>query len=161
MQVLSPLALLQAGTHPSPGTVMTNQGGGNAQIVGPTVSEGTMNEFRFLDPPANTTALSVLVTAGQPFVVSLTFFSQSSGGAPFLPAPTIDQDGCQAGSNAADVIPGGWNVACLLGVTGDFVIRALVDCQAAATPTSSGWAVTLLIVSIAGAVLVVWRRAAV
>jgi hypothetical protein len=141
-QIEHSITLYNAGPHPTPGAVMINQGGGNAQVVGPTLSDGVMNEFRFLDPPANTTALRVPIVAGQIFVVSLTFINQSSGGAPFVPAPTIDQDGCQPLKNAADVLPGGWLDACPLGVTGDFVIRAVIDCQMTEVPpipTLSQW----------------------
>jgi uncharacterized repeat protein (TIGR01451 family) len=47
-----------------------------------------------------------------------------------------DTDGCQAGRNAifAELAPGTnvWFSACALGVQGDWVIRAVVDCQAGA-----------------------------
>jgi hypothetical protein len=39
-----------------------------------------------------------------------------------------DADGCQAGRNTIDAIGLGWISSCLLGVGGDWVIRAVVDC---------------------------------
>jgi hypothetical protein len=148
-QIEQSISLYQVGAFPFPGPIMINQGGANAQILTPTLADGVMNEFRFLDSPANTTALSVPIAAGQVFVVSLTFLNQSSGGGPFAPAPTIDQDGCQPFKNTVDVIPGGWVDACPLGVTGDFVIRAVIDCQTQALPTSSVWGIGVLATSLA------------
>ncbi len=148
-QIEQSITLYGAGTHPTPGAILQSQGVDPAQVVGPTLSDGVMNEFRFLDPPANTKAMSVPVTNGQTFVVSLTFLNQSSGGAPFAPAPTIDQDGCQPQKNAVDVLPGGWNDACPLGVTGDWVIRAVIDCQAPPVPASS-WLGAGALVSLLG-----------
>ena len=138
------ITIFGGGTHPTPGPVLINQGGANAVVSGPTLFDGVMNEFRFLDPPTNATALRVPVVVGQPFVVSLLFLNQSSGGAPFAPAPTIDQDGCQPATNAVDVLPGGWSDACPLGVTGDFVIRAIVDCAPASVPAARSWSLALL-----------------
>lgn len=80
--------------------------------------------------------------------MSLQFLNQSSGGAPFVPAPTIDQDGCQPLTNAVDVIPGGWVDACPLGVTGDWVIRAVIDCQAVPTPVSGTWGTAFLVAAL-------------
>ncbi|MBW2271205.1 MAG: hypothetical protein JRH16_21855 [Deltaproteobacteria bacterium] len=148
-QIEFAVSLFSTGTHPTPGAVMINQGGANAVVWAPTLLDGVMNQFRFLDPPANTTAMSVPIVAGQQFVVSLEFINQSSGGAPFAPAPTIDQDGCQPLTNAVDVIPGGWLDACPQGVTGDFVIRAVVDCQASAVPVSNEWSSPVLVAMLA------------
>jgi hypothetical protein len=120
-QVEQALTLFSAGTFPTPGASL-------ASIPGPTLSDGVMNEFRYLDPPINSIPLQIPVSSGQDFVVSVQFFNQSSGN-PFAPSVTYDQDGCQTGANTADVIPGGWFDACLLGVSGDWVIRAIVDCE--------------------------------
>jgi hypothetical protein len=46
------------------------------------------------------------------------------------PSVVTDNDGCQAGKNGIFAIPGGWFSSCVLGVSGDFVIRAVVDCEA-------------------------------
>lgn len=119
-QLEQSLTLFAGGTFPTPGATL-------AQIPGPMLVDGVVNEYRFLDPPTNSMPLQVPVAAGQTVVVSLQFLNQSSGN-PFAPSVTYDQDGCQASSNAVDVLPGGWSDACPLGITGDFVIRAVVDC---------------------------------
>jgi hypothetical protein len=138
------ITIFGGGAHPTPGPVLINQGGANAVVLAPTLADGIMNEFRYLDPPTDSSPMRVPVAAGQDFVVSLEFLNQSSGGGPFVPAPTIDQDGCQAATNAVDVSPGGWNDACPLGATGDFVIRAVVECSAP-VPLSRDWSPALLI----------------
>ncbi len=132
--------------------------------MAPLLTDGIVNEFRFLDPPSNTVPLSVPVTGGQSFVVSLKFFNQSSGGAPFLPDIVYDSDGCQLGLNSVDVMPGGWFDACLVGVTGDWALRAVIDCAPPNTtppvPSTSGWGaaglVSLLLA--AGATVLAQRR---
>lgn len=106
------------GAFPTPGIPL-------AVITAPVLSDGTINEFRFLDPPQDSVALQVPVISGQSFVVGLEFLNQSSGN-PVASAIEIDQDGCQSGLNSVFVMPGGWTDACLLGVTGDFGIRAIV-----------------------------------
>ena len=156
-QIEQSITLYNAGTHPTPGAIMLSQGSDPAQVVAPTLFDGVMNEFRFLDPPANTKAMSVPVTSGQTFVASLTFLNQSSGGAPFAPAPTIDQDGCQPLKNAVDVLPGGWMDACSLGVTGDFIIRAVIDYQPPPVPAASPIGTALLVALLAAVSLsVAW-----
>ncbi len=47
---------------------------------------------------------------------------------PLGPSVVNDIDGCQAGKNTVDAIGIAWISSCLLGVTGDWVIRAVVDC---------------------------------
>jgi hypothetical protein len=146
---------------PTPGAPLLNQGAVNAVIPLPTLIDGSMNEFRFLDPPTNAVPLSVPVTAGQSFVIGLKLLNQSAGGGPFAPSVVYDQDGCQSLRNAVDVIPGGWNDACPLGVTGDWVIRAVVDCQPSAVPAMGGPALALLLAGVAAlGVAAIARRTA-
>ena len=71
------------------------------------------------------------------FAVSLQFVNQSATN-PFAPSVTYNTDGCQTGANAVDVLPGGWIDACLAGVTGDWVIRAVIDCTES-LPVASPW----------------------
>jgi hypothetical protein len=129
------ISIFSSGTFPTPGPLLLNQGGGDAEILGPTLTDGIMNEFRHLDPPIDATPLSVPVSQGETFVVSLKLFNTNSGN-PFAPSVVADQDGCQASRNAVDVLPGGWVDACVLGVTGDWVIRAVVDCDEPPIPTA-------------------------
>lgn len=110
------------GIFPIPGTQLLF-------LEGPVLTDGVMNEFRFIDEQ-NTIPISIPVTAGQTFVVAFRFDSDPF---PFF-GPSVCTDvgsGCQAGRNA---IGPTWVNACSLGVTGDFIIRAVVDC---AEPTGA------------------------
>jgi hypothetical protein len=138
---------------------LINQGGGNAVVLGPVLSDTAMNEFRFLDPPADTQPLQVPVTQGQTFVVSLEFANQSSGN-PFASGPGLDTDGCQNGLNAGNIQPGGWTDLCLAALPGDLVIRAVVDCTAPEVPAASPTGLVLLAAALLGtAGLLVCRHA--
>ena len=108
-----------AGTFPTPGGLL-------ASVTGPLLVDGSVNEFRYLDPPTNSVALQVPVSAGQTFVVAIEFLNQSSGNM-FASGVGYDGDGCQTGKNSVFAIPGDWSDACLLGVAGDFGIRAIVS----------------------------------
>ena len=106
---------------------LQNAGGVDATIPGPSLVDGQLNEIRFLDSTADTVPLSVPVSAGQTFVVSLEFLNDVTNN-PFASTVVWDMDGCQTGRNGNFVIPGGWQDSCLIGVTGDWMIRAVVDC---------------------------------
>jgi hypothetical protein len=106
-------------TFPTPGAEL-------ALLEGPVLTPGYWNEFRYLDE-AGTIPLNVPVTAGQQFYVTLQFYNPTdvgNGG----PSVVRDVDGCQNGKNVIYAIPGGWWNSCLLGVAGDFAIRAIVNC---------------------------------
>ena len=105
------------GTFPTPGALA-------AQVVGPSLNDGSNNEMRHLNPPTNTIPLNVPVTAGQTVVVALEF-ANASNPAPFGSGVEIDQDGIQLGKNSIFAQPGGWAAAGPVGVTGDFGIRAV------------------------------------
>ena len=83
------------------------------------MTDGALNEFLVPIP--------VAVDQNQTFVVSLKFLEAP----PLVVGPSVvaDNDGCQFGKNAIFAIPGGWSNSCLLGVSGDFVIRAVVACE--------------------------------
>ena len=89
-------------------------------------SSGTINEFRFLDPPDDKMPLSVPVSKDQDFIVALEFFNTNSNQT-FLPSVKYDSDSCQPGTSTAFAIPGGWADACLLGVPGNLGIRAILE----------------------------------
>ncbi len=106
------ITISEAGTFPSPGAQLL-------QLSGPVMTDGALNEFAIAPP--------IPVTAGQPFVVDFRFLE-----APPVTGPSIvnDADGCQEGFNGIFAIPPSiWLSSCLLGVSGDFVIRAVVDCD--------------------------------
>lgn len=114
----------RAGTFPTPGAIA-------ATIAGPVLTDGVLNEWRYLDEN-NVVPLQVPVAENETIVVSFTFDQSPE---PFVgPSVVRDTDGIQPGRNAiyANVSGGTWFNAATLGVTGDWVIRAVVDCQAVA-----------------------------
>lgn len=111
------ITIFQAGSFPIPGTQLEI-------LEGPVMTDGFLNEFRFLDEN-NTVPLSVPVSAGQRFVVSFRFLNTPGpGGASVV----TDLDGCQPSKNTINALGIGWISSCALGVTGDFAIRAVIDC---------------------------------
>ena len=119
------IKIFNGGVFPTPGAEL-------ASIDGPVMTDGVFNEFRYLDEN-QVIPLSVPVTNGQTFVVSFKFLedpSPTNG-----PSVVNDTNGCQNGKNAIDAAGLGWVSSCLLGVGGDWVIRAIVDCAPA---TGSG-----------------------
>ncbi|MCH8966438.1 MAG: hypothetical protein IID43_02065 [Planctomycetes bacterium] len=96
-------------------------------LEGPVMTDGVLNEFRFLDEN-QTIPLSVPLANGQVFIVSFRFANAPD---PFNgPSVITDTDGCQTGKNAINENTFGWIDSCILGVSGDFVIRAVVECGA-------------------------------
>jgi len=117
-----------------------------------------MNEFRYLDPPTNLVPMKIPVVVGQSIVLALQFLNGHRG-SPFEASVVWDGDGCQAGLNAAETIPDGWADACLLGVTGDWVIRAVVDCSPS-VPLADDWSrLGLVMVLLAVGMLILYIRA--
>ena len=99
------------GTFPVPGNPMR-------ELLGPVFTEGAFNDVA-LEPP-------LPIHQGQVVVVLYQFFE---GSPPNGPSLVTDANGCQAGKNSIFAIPpNAWFSACTLGVTGDFAIRAVVDC---------------------------------
>ncbi len=95
-------------------------------LEAPVLTDGALNEYRYLDEN-QTVPISVPVVRDQVFVVSFKFFNDPE---PVVGASVVtDTNGCQAGKNAINAIGLGWVNACSLGVSGDFVIRAVIDCQ--------------------------------
>ncbi len=114
------ITIAQQGSFPVPGTTL-------AFLEGPVMTDGVLNEFRYLNEE-QTIPISVPVTTGQVFVVSFRFENTPDPGN----GPSIVTDvGCQNGKNAINAQGIGWISSCLLGVSGDFMIRAVVDCQEA------------------------------
>ncbi|WP_257385889.1 DUF11 domain-containing protein [Tahibacter caeni] len=129
------ITIHRAGTFPNPGTEA-------AVISGPVLTDGVLNEWRYLDEN-NTIPLAVSLAANEQFVVSFKFFD-----APITnttPSVVRDSDGIQAGKNALLANLGGsflWFDSATLGLTGDWVIRGVVDCPA--VPQSADVAVNLV-----------------
>jgi len=113
-----------AGSFPTPGALLTSSGI-PALLEGPVMTDGGLNEFRFMDEN-NTIPIDIPVTQGQVFVVAFTFFNSPGPGTASL---VTDTNGCQPNKNSIDEITFGWFNLCLFGVSGDLVIRAIVDCD--------------------------------
>lgn len=114
------------GVFPVPGPVLNNSGVPPipAELFGPVMTDGVINEFRFLDEQMSI-PLNVPVTAGQRFVVSFQFFDDAGVFGPSV----VTDTGCQPSKNAIYAVPpGAWFNSCALGVSGDFVIRAVINC---------------------------------
>ncbi len=90
------------------------------QYFAPQLTDGFINEFDI-----STTSPTALINSG-PFTVGLRFFNQvnqPSGGV--YPPSVVEDAGCQSGKNRVKVVSGlppGFYDACLLGVSGDWVI---------------------------------------
>ena len=98
-------------------------------LDGPVLSDGFINVFNVLE-------LGVELPENR-FGIGLQFFNQSAGN-PFAPTVISDTDGHNnAGGvvrNWVFVIPGGWAQSQLLGVSGDWVLRAEVEVCDAVPP---------------------------
>jgi len=112
------IIIYAAGTFPVPGAVLET-------LEGPVMTDGVFNEFRYLDDQ-QTIPLMIPVTSGQRFVVSFTFLNDPDPGN----GPSVVNDtGCQPNKNGLFANPGIWFNSCSLGVSGDWAIRAVVDCN--------------------------------
>ena len=113
--------IYRSAAYPEPGALAE-------QILGPVLTDGFINEYRYLDED-NTIPLSVPVVQDETFVVALTFLQApdpTQG-----PSVVNDLDGIQPNSNAIYASLGGgqfaWFPNSTLGVFGDWVIRAVVE----------------------------------
>jgi uncharacterized repeat protein (TIGR01451 family) len=126
----SAIEIFRAGTFPSAGALALT-------IGGPVLTDSVLNEYRYLDEN-QTLPVVVPVVANETFVVSLQF-DGAIGAAD--PSVVRDVDGNQSGRNAILANFGGnftWFDSALLGVGGDWVIRAVVDCAAVAQEADVG-----------------------
>lgn len=109
----------RGGTFPVPGTL-------KKELLAPVLTDGGLNEFRYEDENQSI-PISIPVNAGETFAVSLRFFESNVNN--FSHGTVVsDSNGCQAGKNAVKVNGTTWTSACSLGVSGDWVIRAIVEC---------------------------------
>lgn len=113
------IIVYNGGNFPNPGTVKDS-------FLGPALQDGGLNEFRYEDEN-QTIPISIPVSAGEEFVVSLRFFNTNNNNQ-LLPSIASDSQGCQPGKNAVKVNGAVWLNACALGVSGDWIIRAVIDC---------------------------------
>jgi uncharacterized repeat protein (TIGR01451 family) len=115
------IKISEAGVFPNPGVLLD-------EIVGPVLTDGVINEYRFKDEN-NVIPLIVPVTQGQTYVIALKYLENPPATGPSV---VNDTDGCQAGKNGIHALlpPLTWFSSCDLGVSGDFVIRTVIDCSA-------------------------------
>ena len=109
-----------------------NAGPVKDEFLAPALQDGGLNEFRYEDEN-QTIPINIPVTAGEEFVVSLKFFNDSST---LNPSILFDDSGITPGKNTVRLANGQWRSAESLGVTGDWIIRAIVDCTGAQTGSS-------------------------
>jgi len=113
--------IFEGSTFPTPGSEIL-------ELTAPALTEGALNEFRYLDEN-QTIPISIPVSAGEQFYVTLEFDNPTNVGAGG-PSVFRDTDGCQSGKNVLKALPGGWLNFCLY-LSGDLVIRAVIDCEEA------------------------------
>jgi hypothetical protein len=104
---------------PNPGTPIFT-------LEGPELYDGAINEFDLEPLPGE-----IIIDSG-PFTPTLEFMNNNAG-IPTAPSMVHDGNGCQAGKNVVYAVPGIWYDACVLGVTGDWVVYAVyrqVNCGA-------------------------------
>lgn len=96
---------------PNPGTPVFS-------LDGPQLLDGYVNEFDLEPLPGE------IVIASGAFTVTLEFMNDNAG-IPSAPSMIHDGNGCQAGKNVVYAVPGIWYDACILGVTGDWVVYVI------------------------------------
>lgn len=90
----------------------------SASLPGPQLTDGAINEFDIEQYLGD-----VIIDSGE-FTVTLQFLWDNVGDS-FAPSMVHDGNGCQSGKNVVKAIPGGWMDACILGVTGDWVVYVI------------------------------------
>jgi len=127
--------IYRSGTFPTPGALAQT-------ISGPVLNDNALNEWRYLDEN-NTLPLSVPVTNGETVVVAFQFAQAPTPNSD--PSVVRDTDGNTPGRNAIYADIGGgtfvWIDSGSAGVNGDWIIRAVVNCQA--VPTDADVSVTM------------------
>lgn len=122
----SAIHIYRSGTFPNPGI--------EAQTVGgPVLQDNALNEWRYLDENSSI-PLVVPVTMNETVVVALEFADPPVAGTD--PSVVRDTDGNTPGHNTIYADIGSsfvWFDSATLGVTGDWVIRAVVNCTTVST----------------------------
>lgn len=122
---------LELGIHLYP-LGLPNPGAPQFTIPGPLLTDGVINVFDI--------SLSVgnkIINNGA-FTVALEFLNQNAGNA-LAPSVVHDGNGCTPAQNVVLAMPGGWNDACLLGVTGDWVMFVEYKCLGPVPTEDSTW----------------------
>lgn len=104
---------------PDPGTPIFT-------LEGPMLTDGYVNQFDLEPTPGE-----IIIDSGA-FTVTLEFMNANAGD-PYAPSMVHDGNGCQSAKNVVYAVPGVWYDACLLGVSGDWIVYAVyrqVNCCA-------------------------------
>jgi uncharacterized repeat protein (TIGR01451 family) len=126
--------IYRSGVFPAPGVLALSVGG-------PVMNDNALNEFRYQDEN-NTLPISVPVASNETVVVAFEF---SEAQQPADPSVVRDTDGIQPNRNAiyGDIGLGpDWYSAFDLGIHGDWVIRAVINCQTTSTDANVSAALT-------------------
>jgi IPTL-CTERM motif len=122
-------------------------------LPGPQLTDGVINEF-------NVSAFNIMLPTSR-FGVALEFLNQNAGD---VFASTVAHDGNGINNlggidrNWLLAIPGGWLESGSQGVTGDWIIRAVVEVCAPPVPTVSQWGVMILALLVATSGTIVFTR---
>jgi hypothetical protein len=111
------------------GAGLPNPGSPVYTLPGPQLNDGFINEF-------NLEAFGGPVrVANGPFTVTLEFLNPNASDI-FAPSMVHDGNGCRPGRNVVLVNGSSWSDACVLGVTGDWIVYAVIRplCRATAAP---------------------------
>lgn len=123
-EIENSIEIFRSGVFPTPGALAQS-------IDAPQMNDGFLNEFRYLDDKS-TIPLIVPVSQGETFVLALGFdHSPVATG-----TSTVIDSGLTPNRNAIYADVGGnfmWFSNAIFPVNGDWVIRAVVDCQTAPT----------------------------
>ena len=111
--------IYEGSTFPTPGTELL-------VLEGPVLTDGALNQFRYLDDQG-TVPINIPISMGEQFYVTLEFENPTDilNGTPSV---FRDLDGCHAQGNVLYAIPGSWMDFCVY-LPGDLVIRAVIDCE--------------------------------
>ena len=115
-------------------------------VAGPALNDGFINEFDLSLFPGDR------VITGGPFTVTLEFLNANALDI-FAPSTVHDGNGCTPGANVVFAIPGGWNDACALGVTGDWLFEVVYRKAPKATPMNGSGANPMILSAASGPVL--------
>lgn len=100
---------LYAGVPPSPGVPQFS-------LLAPALTDGFLNEFDISGIAGNK-----IINSG-PFLVSLEFANDNQGSGP---TTVHDNNGCTFGRNSVFIPGTGWIDACILGISGDWVMEVV------------------------------------
>jgi len=112
------IVVYNGGNFPNPGSI-------KSELLAPALQDGGLNEFRYTDEN-QTIPINIPVSANEEFVVSLKFFNNSTISGPSI---IFDDSGITPNKNGIRFANGQWNSAESLGVSGDWVIRAIIECE--------------------------------